>query len=272
MAEMYVAALLDGSERAESVLAAANAIALLLDLSVEAVHVREPGKPGLTGGFVRRASLRLLDGEPTERLIEVVESTQVRLAVLGSRSRGDDPRATGGVAAALVGASSKPLLVIGPHCQVPRHGRFRRALVPLDGSAAAADAAREAIELFSRSGLDVVALHVFDRQTVPAFFDQPQHEYPHFIAEFLDRHCSGPTARLTLGSGPAAPAVLAAAAAEHADMIVLSWAQNLDHDHAHVVRHALRAAEVPILLLPLPSDEGVGTGGLDTARAVRTAL
>ena len=250
--DMRILALIDETPLAGAVITAARALGSLLALPVAAVHVRE------SEGGARRAlsaagdvPVDMLDGEPLDRLLEAVEAADVRVGVLGARHDATDPRPAGHAATKLLSDTSKPLLVVGPACRIPPAGRFGRVLVPLDGTAESTAAVAAAMELFGREGLEIVAFHVFDRDTVPAFFDQPQHGYPEFISAFLARHCAQPATRLAFGSGEAGPAIVRAAAGGTVDLVALAWSQRMLPGRASVIRPLLVDSPIPLLLVPI---------------------
>lgn len=252
---MPVLALIDDTPLSRLVLTASGTVASLLAEPVVAVHAG-PASPALTeAATAAGVELRLLDGAPIPALRRAAEADDVAFVVLGVRQHPHDPRPAGHVAEALLTCLSKPVLLVGPHCQPAALEKFGRLLVPLDGTEAAASAVREAVDLFGQSGVDIVALHVFDRDTVPAFFDQPQHGYPEFVAGFLDRHPLHPSARLALGCGDAGLEVMHAVVAEAADLIVLGWSQQLQPGRARVIRRLLADSPVPFLMLPIPDDQ-----------------
>ena len=112
----------------------------------------------------------------------------------------------------------------------------------------------ETVEQFARAGVDLVALHVFDAETVPRFWDQAAHARRAWAEEFLARYCAQPGMRLELRSGVAGEHVLDVAEAERADMIALGWSQHLDPGRARTVRRTVRDAVVPVMLVPMASD------------------
>jgi hypothetical protein len=69
--------------------------------------------------------------------------------------------------------TTKPLVVVPPVPRDPPPAGVHRVLVPLDGTASAAQAVQPATELFAGSGVEILALHVFDATRVPRFWDRP---------------------------------------------------------------------------------------------------
>ncbi|GAB4585621.1 universal stress protein [Nocardia sp. IFM 10818] len=128
-----------------------------------------------------------------------------------------------------------------------------RVLVPLDGTDEAAHAVSETVRLFGAAGVEIVVLHVFDRSTVPAHWDQAAHARDSWEHEFLARYCApyfpGLCQTLTLRSGVPGDAIVDVAT-EQADLIVLGWSQRLLPGRAQSVRRAVAAASVPVMLVP----------------------
>jgi Universal stress protein family len=147
--------------------------------------------------------------------------------------------------------ATKPLIVVPP-VPLPQQV-LSRVLVPLDGTAEAAGAVAETVELFARAGVDVVVLHVFDGSTVPRFWDQAAHARREWETEFLARFCDQPGVRLELRSGMAGDHVVDVSATEKVDLITLGWSRRLDPGRAGTVRRTVAAAAVPVMLVPLVS-------------------
>jgi nucleotide-binding universal stress UspA family protein len=262
---MHVLALVDGGRLTAAVLAAARTVGGVLAMPVRAVHVGPVDDGIAVAAAAASVPLRFLDGEPVDILLTIVADDDVALVVLGARDRREDDRPAGHVAEALLTCIDKPVLVVGPRCVPAGLNRFERLLVPLDGSQTAATAVQDVADLFGSRGVDIVALHVFDTDTVPAFFDQPQHAYLEFIEAFLGRHRLHASARLALRSGDADRAVLNAIDAEAADVVAVGWAQRLQPGRARVIRSLLVDSPIPVLLLP-------NVGSASRARQVRTAV
>jgi hypothetical protein len=55
-------------------------------------------------------------------------------------------------------------------------GAFRRVLVPIEGLVSSSLAPRWLFDPVREAGIDVLALHIHDEESIPAFTDQPQHE------------------------------------------------------------------------------------------------
>ena len=221
----------------------------VLHSGVEALHVREDGD-WRAAAAARAAGVVLREvTDPTaESLVQAAEDREVSALVLGARGFPVGQHPAGHVALEVITSLKKPLVVVPPEVRLPI--RLRRTLVPLDGTRVTAAALRETIELVCGSDVEVVALHVFDRESPPPFADQPQHELEAWGREFLARYCRHGV-RLEARVGVAGEHVLEVAAEVDADMIALGWAQDLSPGHAAVVREVLARSRVPVLLVPL---------------------
>lgn len=140
-----------------------------------------------------------------------------------------------------------PLLVVPEHSERVLGG-LARVLLPLDGSVETAAAVSGVARRALQEGASVVAVHVFDASTVPAFWDQPAHTHRHWTGEFLRRNLPEPV-ELDLRSGRPAEEVLAEADDSGADLVVIAWAQDLGAGRAATVRRALTAGRTPVLLV-----------------------
>jgi nucleotide-binding universal stress UspA family protein len=245
-----ILAAIDASAAARPVLDTAVALGSTLRLRVVAFHVRQDG-PEAERLLADRAGveLRLAAGAPAEAIAAALAGEDAALVVLGLRGHPAGPRPAGGTALAVATRADKPVVAVPPEPRDPAPPSLHRVLVPLDGTAAAARAVEQVTRWFAGSGVEVVALHVFDAATVPRFWDRPEHDHDAWAREFLARNCPL-GARLRLGTGWPAMCVLEVAAGEGADMIALGWRRRLVAEHAAVVREVLACTHVPVLLLP----------------------
>lgn len=141
-----------------------------------------------------------------------------------------------------------------------------RILVPQDGSAGAAKALCPAARLAERSGAEVLIVHVSSERApspqepgtmeFPAYLDQPQHEWPSWVAGFLSRVrrlCSlAPQTKLRFhwACGDPAREIVALAGRKKVDLITVSSGHLTEPHRAQVVRRVLRDSTCPILVLP----------------------
>lgn len=255
-------AALDDTPAATAVLAVAPALAELLGARVDAVHVAEDG-----GATVRAIAdragyeLRVLHGPVVDSLRTAGEEPDVVAVAVGVRRHGAVSRPAGHVVVGLATQLRKPVAVVPPAVVAPV--TIRRVLVPMDRSHATAATLGDAIETVCKQGLEVTLLHVHEEgSAIPAFVDQPQHEIPAWVEEFVARFA--PTAdheacvELRVGSAP--DHVLGVAGDLGADLILLGWSQDLTPGHAAVVRRVLESSEVPVVLVPVLAAGGAKGG------------
>ena len=137
---------------------------------------------------------------------------------------------------------SKPVLVVPP-ATAPRP-TLTRVLFPLDGNRGVSDALRPLIAAYVAVGFEVIALHVFQPDTVPRFLDRPE-DIDVWREEFLAEHCAELGIRLVTRPGPTTESLLDVAVAEDVDIIALGWHQDLSPHHAAVVRKVLTSSRPP---------------------------
>ncbi|HWP35205.1 MAG TPA: universal stress protein, partial [Thermodesulfobacteriota bacterium] len=93
-----------------------------------------------------------------------------------------------------------------------------------------------------------------ERLAAPRYLDQPQHEWPVWVGECLDRlralGQSPPVPmRLVLAAGRAAGAIVEFAARHDTDLIALAWRGTLGPGRAATVRGVLAAAPCPVVVV-----------------------
>lgn len=142
--------------------------------------------------------------------------------------------------------SSKPIVVT----PFDGHGPSRpitRVLLPLDGTPETATAVDPTVRRLVAGGAEVLAAHVFDESTVPAFWDQAAHSHEPWTREFLLRNLPAAD-RLNLRSGQPPDEILAESEDTDPDLILLGWSQRLAGNRAPIVRLALEG-NVPLMLV-----------------------
>lgn len=201
------------------------------------------------------ATVRVIEVEGRSDSSRNVEQVLAELAaagtVLGVFADGSSQQELGWHVAQL---ADEPVVLV-PRTEPAAAHMIRRVLVPLDGTPESAAALAETIELLARAGLDIVVLHVFDSATVPRFWDHPAHAQQAWEAEFTARYCDQPGIRVELRRGESGQGVLDVAAAEGVDLIALAWSRRMDEGRARTVRRTVRGARVPVMLVPIFTDE-----------------
>jgi nucleotide-binding universal stress UspA family protein len=242
-----VLAAVDATEAARPVLQTASTLARVLEADTLAVHVGEDPGPARALAEELGASMIVLAGEPADEIVRSAERHDVALVVLaltGVPGR-HEPGQTARVVATRL---SKPVLVVPPDT-MPRR-TFTRVLFPLDGTRGVSAALRPLIAAYVAVGFEVIALHVFQPDTVPRFLDGAD-DANVWREEFLAEHCADLGIRLATRPGPTADSLLEVAASEDVDIIALGWRQDLSPRRAAVVRRVLTTAHRPVALIPL---------------------
>jgi nucleotide-binding universal stress UspA family protein len=247
-----VLAALDESVAVTPVLRTASALGDLLGAEVEAVHVQTNGAqtPQRTAEAVG-VPLRLLAGDVVEQLVQACEDPDVVALVIGARGLRPQRRPLGATARAVATSVSKPVAIVPPDAMPPT--ALGRVLVPLEEDVSSALAPLSLIELARGKELEVVALHVFGFDEIPAFTDQPQHEQAAWAREFVARYCPWGIGALRLETRVGRPEELVPRVAEECacDVVALGWAQQVAPGRAPVVRAALERSHLPVILVPV---------------------
>jgi nucleotide-binding universal stress UspA family protein len=260
---------LDNSLAGKPVIAGARALASLLDADVEAVHVTVDGsRMARTVAAAEGIPLQTVTGPVVDRLVEAGSADDVLGLALGARGMDAACHPVGSTAAAVATRLPKPVLVVPPEAQ-PR-ASFQKLLVPLEGSVSSSLAPEAVFSLAGDAEIEVVALHVYDARSIPAFTDQPQHEQAAWAREFLDRFCRWglETVRLETRVGRSGQLIPLVADERGCDLIALGWAQELSSGRAPVVRETLERSHLPVLLVPVHVGDAVDDALADPASAI----
>jgi nucleotide-binding universal stress UspA family protein len=275
---------LDGSPAAATALPLARVVARQLGAAVEILHVSPalPPDPAvlkllssdLEVGAATR--LRWAVGYPAAGILEAVSDPTVELVILTTHGRQVALDGyLGRVAEAVIASTPHPILLARPEAAA-RVGEavaeLRHLLLPLNGTPTTAAALQPATALASRLGAAVDLLYVanpdqgppLERGSIgaPRYVDQPQHEWPAWGREVIQRLChdlaecpANVPVAMHWASGDIGGAI-AAFATEHAvDAIALVRRSRLEPGRAAVLRAVLNATPCPILLVSGPESE-----------------
>jgi nucleotide-binding universal stress UspA family protein len=250
---MKVVAALDQTAAARPVLTASHEIARMFAAQVSAVHVLDDGVEGVRQlAAADRVPLMELDGPPAATLARTVEDDDDAVAlVVGTRARPHGGREIGSTALEVLTTAHKPVFAIPP--ELPAEFAVRRVLMPLEGSLSTSYAPYAALDAPGAEHIDVVILHVLEEHALPAFSDQPQHEWEAFSHEFLARYSRWPFEQVRLETRVGRPDqhILPVARETNCDLIALAWAQEMAPGRASIVRETLCRGRLPVLLVPV---------------------
>lgn len=247
-----ILAAIDNSPAALPVIETALWLSRLLGYPVGVVRVREDGfETASAVPQTRDLSVSVVERDPVDALVAALDAPDVLVGVIGARGTHSGRRPAGHVALAVAQAVATPVVVVPPQDSVgPRVDTTGRILVPVDDALQSGAAARGVTRLFAGSDAEIVVLHVFEAATVPRFWDQPHHAAQSWSREFLARHLHRADTDLELRSGVPGISVLEVVDQNSADLIALSWAQDLSTGRARTIQEVLALSKVPVLLMP----------------------
>jgi len=265
-----VIASLDDSPEAPVALPVARPLADLERAVLRIVHTGAPAPAAaiaaalgldaqtLAGGVVEHR-----DGPTAAAVVAAAAETAPAIVVIAAHA--GDPAADtglGAVARAILCTAPCPVVVVPP-----ARGRtpwtLRRVLLPYDARPTTAHAVCHAAVLAERAAATVDVLYVGEcgaappreqgALPAPSYVDQPQHEWPAWVDELLDRlraECPlDPTCvHLSLGHGDPGSAIVRWGREHDDDLIVLGWSGMLDAAHGTTLRAVVRDAPCPVLV------------------------
>ena len=264
---------LDGSVHATTAIPVARGFAKLLHATVAVLHVSDEALPSTS--LVQRMKLSCEDaqgcmieqrsGAAAAAIVEEAGKRHAAAIVMCPQIRTDLPtRALGSVAAAVLCTAPCPVVLVPPargHLSWALH----RLLVPHDGTPTSAATMGPATEFAAMAGAQITVLHVAtaaleppaERGTLvsPRYVDQPQHEWPAWGQEFLDRLRAigrardGIEVRLAVARGDAGAAILDFA--RESDLIVMGWRGGLEPGRAQTMRRVIRETVCPVIVFRL---------------------
>jgi len=263
---------LDGSQPALNALPVAKVFSALEDAPLRILHVSERAPPlpelarqlGVEPAELRGASIDSRAGEPAAVILDAAQKLRARVIVLCTHTAAARPAdVLGRTALAVLRGGVCPVVLVNP--ELPLSGwTLRRVLLPHEGSPATSDAVRPGAELARLAGAELIVLQVAapgaalpqERGSLvpPFYLDQPQHEWPAWGAELIQRlgcvcPLSGITVRLLLGHGNPATEILRVAREQSADLIVLAWKGRWAPERAETIKAVVREAPCPAMVV-----------------------
>jgi nucleotide-binding universal stress UspA family protein len=254
---------LDGSVHATAAVPVARRLAELFDATLAVLHVSDQALA--SAALVERMKLSSQD------VRGLVVERHAALIVMCPQTRTDArPRVFGSVAEAVLRAALCPVVLVPP-TRGHRDWALKQLLLPHDGTPTSAATIGPATQLASIAAAKLVVLHVAtagtERPTEPGtlvsprYVDQPQHEWPAWAQEFLDRLRAigrardGVDIRLALAQGEAGSAIVDFARQNAIDLIVLGWRGALEPDRARTMRRVIREAICPVIVFRVERDD-----------------
>lgn len=266
---------LDGSDEAMTALPVARALAAAEGATLHLVHVSEQlltsarmiDRLRLTHEHLHGAVLDQRAGRPADEIVRQARDLGSRLIVMSARCvQGERRSALGSVTREVLRHAPCPIVVVPPE-HATATWSLRQMVLPHDGIPTTAAAIARASDLARKSGAELAILHIASTAAgppgepgalmSPRYLDQPQHEWPSWAREFLDRLVAigGPPLdvrmRLFFGCGEPADVIVEFAAEHHTDLIVIAWVAGWEPEQRTTMRKVIDQAPGPLLIFPL---------------------
>ena len=263
---------LDESTNSTAALSVASALAHLYGATVALIYVgREAMAPDellrrmrLSAEDVHGLAIDQCAGSPADAIVREAAARHSVLIVMCTPAGPDGPfHAAGSVLGDVLLTAPCPVVLV-PSIRSRHPWALRQLVLPHDGTPTSAAAIAPTAELASRAGADLVVLHVATPDAerpvesgtlvVPRYLDQPQHEWPAWSQEFLERvrglcHPANiEKLRLVLAHGEASAAVLEFARSHASDLIALAWRGRLEPGRAKTMRRVIHDASCPVIV------------------------
>ena len=263
---------LDGSTNAAAALSVARGLAHPMDATVVLIHVggealashELPGRLGLSAEDVRGLVIDQCAGSPAPAIVREAVARHAVLIVMCTSAWPDGPlHAFGSVLDEVLLNAPCPVVLV-PSILSRDPWILRQLVLPHDGTPTSGAAIAPTADLASRAGAELVVLHIATPSderpaesgtfVMPRYLDQPQHEWPTWSREFLERvRCLCYPAnieniRLVLMHGEASSAILEFARRNASDLIALAWRGSLEAERAQTIRRVIRDASCPVIV------------------------
>jgi len=262
---------LDGSPHATVALPVAQTLAYLLEGTIHVLHVTRRATPphellrdlGLSPEELRGTILDVPAGSAAPAIVAAAEAAEDPTIVLCTHTGMDKPFGTlGHVAEEVLYSTHAPLVLVQPE-RGHRPWVVDHILLPHDGSPTTAEGFRPASRLALRAHAELLVLHVAETGarppepgtfTLPRYVDQPQHEWPSWAAEFLERVCQlggipeELELRLQVATGEPGEEIVRTARERGSDLIVVVWRGRPEPGRARTTRTIIHRAPCPVLI------------------------
>ena len=262
---------LDGSQSSRLAVPIARTLSKLYGATLhvvtvgqEVLHTKEAlGHLGLTSEEMQGAVLDACSGDPAEAIVGAAQQLPSPLLVMcthtGVERSSDD---FGAVAESVLRVAPERIVLLAPE-RGDRAWVIRRVLLAHDGTASSDCATAPAAEIAQSARAEVIALHVAARKAphpepgslpAPRYIDQPQHEWPAWAGEFMDRMlamgapCSSVQFKLLVTGGQPGSEVAQLARERDVDLVVMAWRGKWRSEH-HATRVVTRTSGCPVLLV-----------------------
>lgn len=273
MTEPVILVPLDGSAHALAAVPVARALCEITGASLRILHVCSglPLPPtqlieslGLQDWSLPRSSIEARIGHPAAGVVEEAHALTVGTIVMCTHTAPHrPPTILGRTALDVLQAAPCPVVLVPPELAT-EHWGVRRIVLPYDGSPVSHAAIGPAARLAHDAGAELLVLQVGESGacapvepgsiSMPLYVDQPQHEWPSWTGELLERLASQCPqcefrAHLHVRGGEAGPEIVRLAAEHTADLIVLAWKGDWSGAHSATLKTVIRDAPCPVMVV-----------------------
>jgi len=265
---------LDGTEHSRPAIPVARTLSELYQATLHVTYVGEGGGALDLKNTARRLGLSAEEAHgvffeqgkagAATRLTELARQLPHALIVMSTETGpATDTGHFGAVTESVFASRPQRTVLLSPH-RGNKPWRPRRILLAHDGTPACHAATEAAAELAHRAGADVIALHVAARGEEPSgepgsipaplYVDQPQHEWPAWAEEFMNRIIAAgapPSSvhfELAVTGGQAGSEVAKVAQDRDVDLVVMAWHGHWDRESC-ATRVVVRNSDCPVLLV-----------------------
>jgi len=261
---------LDGSKQALSAVPIARSLTEVEGLQIHFLHVGESSESEAElrdrlshqTGLLEGHAVSARAGDPNEAIVPVAQELGAKIIVLCKHCRPHPQHHLGRTATKVLREAHSPVIFVPPERGISSW-YLHHILVPHDGTPTTSAALRPAVELAERAGAELLIAHIANFSlrsgepgtfVSPRYIDQPQHEWPSWASEFLNRlACVCPLGhvplRILLGHGDPTEEILRLSERHSSDMIVLVWRGSWESPRAGILKEVLSRANCPVLVL-----------------------
>lgn len=203
------------------------------------------------------------NGDPAEMIVQAARKLSESLIVMCTHS-GSHADNFGSVADCVLAHSPERIVMVPPE-RGEKPWRLRRIVLAHDGTPASDIATGPAAGLSIIAGAEVIALHVAARKAArpeqpgslpaPRYIDQPQHEWPSWTQEFMDRMLAlgAPSSavrfKLVVAGGQPGSEIAQLAREKEANFVVMAWDGKWQSAKHLATRVVIRTCGCPVLLV-----------------------
>ncbi len=227
---------------------------------------------GVTSEEIRGVVLEDVSGDPAEAIMCVVARAAAPLIVMATYTgRSRFGASVGSITRAVLAKKPSAILLV-PSTPGAQPWQVQRVLLAHDGTPSSDLAIAPTAELAHLVGAEVTALHIAARRArrptepgslpAPLYVDQPQHEWPAWAGEFVNRmlalghHPGVVNFKLLVAGGQPGSEVAHFARENAADLVVVPWQGRWESQRPGAVKAIVANSGCPVLLITRPEPEG----------------